>query len=314
MILIHLLRLLHTFDKLERCLPVNHINTTRLVCVGDTIASIRHVYHLGPESCADELTASILVLATLTAQPLQHLGNCSTILRVEIGIDFVKEVERRGIALLDSKDEGKRTERLLTSRELPNLLLLVVLAVERYGNADTCVLFHFALLALGLFLFHVIVVRYVATRVAVRFAVDNEATAADGNELLEDFAKSCGDLLEGTGDGLVFALVEHIDKVLDGLARCVEFGTTFCERSSLTRKVLVMFECFLVDVGEALQCLVGLGEFFGDLVGMSAVSRFEEAHVKLTFVVSHRVYFRLTSSGRVPRSRISRLTSANRSV
>lgn len=207
LVLIPILSLLHTFDKLKRRFSINNIDATRLVRVGNTIASIRHVYHLRPESRADKLTTSIRVLSTMTTQSLQHLRNSSSILRVEIGIDFVKEVERRGIALLDSKDQGERAERLLTSRELTDLLLLVVLAVEGYSDAHTCVLFDLTLLPLGLLFFHIVVIGDVPTCVAVGFAVDDEATAADGNELLENFAESCGDLLEGTRDSLIFALV-----------------------------------------------------------------------------------------------------------
>lgn len=90
-------------------------------------------------------------------------------------------------------------------------MLLVVLAVEGYSDADARVFFDFALLAARLraviVVFVVFVVRHVASGVAVGFAVDDEAAAADGDELLEDFAKGGGDLLEGTRDGFVFALV-----------------------------------------------------------------------------------------------------------
>jgi hypothetical protein len=84
--------------------------------------------------------------------------------------------------------------------------------------------------------------------------------------LLEDFSKRCGDLFEGTGNGLVFALVKNVDEILNRFARRVQFGTTFCEGTALAGEVLVLFKRLLVDVSEALERLVGFGELFGDLV------------------------------------------------
>ena len=40
----------------------------------------------------------------------QHISNSSPVLRVEIGVDFIKEVEGRWIALLDCEDEGEGAE------------------------------------------------------------------------------------------------------------------------------------------------------------------------------------------------------------
>jgi hypothetical protein len=38
------------------------------------------------------------------------LGDSSTVLGVEVSVNFVKEVERRGVALLDGEDEGESAE------------------------------------------------------------------------------------------------------------------------------------------------------------------------------------------------------------
>jgi hypothetical protein len=257
---------LHTLHEIQRSLPLHNINTTRLVRVANTVAPIRHMHHLRPERRTDELAASILILASVPTQPLQHLRHSRAILRIEIGIDFIKQVEWRWVALLDRKDEGECAEGFLTAGELADLLLLVVFAVEGYGDADAGVFFHLALLALRLFFVHVVVVGgHVAADVAVGFAVDDQAAATDGHELLEDFSESGGDLLEGAGDGFVFALVEYVNEVLDGFARSIELGAAIGESAALACKVLVLFEGFLVDVGEALEGLVGLGELFGDL-------------------------------------------------
>jgi hypothetical protein len=46
----------------------------------------------------------------LLGDGLQHLRDSSAVLGVEVSVDFVKEVEGCGVALLDGKDEGKSTE------------------------------------------------------------------------------------------------------------------------------------------------------------------------------------------------------------
>jgi hypothetical protein len=66
------------------------------------------MHHLRPKRCANELATAVSILASLPAESLQHLGNGGTVLCVEVGVDFVEEVERRGIALLDREDESQR--------------------------------------------------------------------------------------------------------------------------------------------------------------------------------------------------------------
>ena len=134
------------------------------------------MHHLGPKRGTNELTASISLLAAMPTQPLQHLRNSSTVLGIEIGIDFVKEVKGSGIAFLDGEDESEGAERFLATGQLADFLLLVVLAIEGYGDADACVFFDFALLVARLcvvVVFVVFVVGHVAPGVAVGFAVDD---------------------------------------------------------------------------------------------------------------------------------------------
>lgn len=82
----------------------------------DAITFISNKQHLRPESRADELTAHatraiISVLAALLGRDfLEHLCYGCTVLSIEIGVDLVKEVKWRGIALLDRKDESKGTQ------------------------------------------------------------------------------------------------------------------------------------------------------------------------------------------------------------
>lgn len=41
---------------------------------------------------------------------MQHLGDGSAVLGVEVGIDFVEEIERSRVAALDCEDEGQGAE------------------------------------------------------------------------------------------------------------------------------------------------------------------------------------------------------------
>lgn len=87
-------------NKLERFLPRNHINGTSLLPETNTITLLRDMKHLRPESCADKLAIGGV------GNRLQHLSNGCTVLGVEVGVDFVEEVEWRWVAGLDCEDEG----------------------------------------------------------------------------------------------------------------------------------------------------------------------------------------------------------------
>ena len=50
------------------------------------------------------------VLFRLVRDVAQHVGDGGAVLRVEVGVDFVEEVEGRGVALLDREDEGEGAE------------------------------------------------------------------------------------------------------------------------------------------------------------------------------------------------------------
>jgi len=89
-------------DKLQRLLPRDNINATGLLPIRHAVTLVCHKQHLGPKSRADELT----IFGTLRDR-LQHVCDCCAVLRVEVGVDFVEEVERRGITLLDCEDEGE---------------------------------------------------------------------------------------------------------------------------------------------------------------------------------------------------------------
>lgn len=95
-----------SFDKVQSVLAIHDIDTARLVGVAHSVAFLSHHDHLRPERRADKLPTAVRGLR----QRLQHAGDCSPVLRIQVGIDFIKKVEWRGIALLDGEDEGKGAE------------------------------------------------------------------------------------------------------------------------------------------------------------------------------------------------------------
>lgn len=91
-------------DKLERLLPRDHINGTGLLSEADTIALLGYMQHLRSERRADELAISRV------GNRLQHLRHSGTVLSVEVGINFVKEVERCRVTGLDGEDQRQSAE------------------------------------------------------------------------------------------------------------------------------------------------------------------------------------------------------------
>jgi len=79
----------------------------------NTIALIRNEQHLRSERRADELSthAACAVLGVLAAllrgNLLEHLRDRRAVLGVEVGVNFIEEVEGCWIALLDGEDEGE---------------------------------------------------------------------------------------------------------------------------------------------------------------------------------------------------------------
>ena len=148
---------------------------------------------------------------------------------------------------------------------MANLLLLVVLRVEGHSDADADILFNLAALLLSSARCGLVFARIVLL-CAVGFAVDDQATGADGDEFLENTLEGDGDLFEGTCDGLVLTLVEYIYEVFDRLTRAIEFNAAICEGFALSCEILVLFVGLLVDMCELLLCLSGLRKLFSNLV------------------------------------------------
>jgi hypothetical protein len=68
-----------------------------------SITLLSHSQHLRTESSAYEL--STLVFVDCRRQLVEMLSHCCSILCVEIGVNLIEQVERRGITCLDGEDQ-----------------------------------------------------------------------------------------------------------------------------------------------------------------------------------------------------------------
>ena len=101
--------LLLPLDKLQRLILAHDDDAAALVPqVPNPVALLRHQQHLRPERRADELAPARLARALRDG--FEHVGDGGAVLRVQVGVDFVKEVKGRRVALLDREDEGEGAE------------------------------------------------------------------------------------------------------------------------------------------------------------------------------------------------------------
>lgn len=205
------------------------------------------------------MTSSLAFDTTLATELAQHLCDRSPVLRVQIGVDLVKEVEGRGIALLDGEDEGEGTECLLSARKLLDALLLVMLGVERDGNAHAREVLHAGAVCAWGFIFRVVI------GATVGALLDDEPALACRHKLDEDVLEVLRHLLEGAVDGLVLALIEHFDERFDVISRRVELAAPLMELLALARKVFVLLKGLFVDMRILLQRFVDLVKFADEL-------------------------------------------------
>ena len=104
--------LLLPLHKLQRLILTHDNNAAALIPqIPHAIALLRDEQHLGSKRGADELPAARL--AGTLRDGFEHVGDGGAVLRVEVGVDFVKEVERGRVALLDREDEGEGAETCL---------------------------------------------------------------------------------------------------------------------------------------------------------------------------------------------------------
>src|SRR3954447_25806505 len=96
---------------------------------------------------------------------------------------------------------------LLSTTQLLDPLLIIVLAIKADTDANPDIvldtLASFLIIGVNIIL---------GSRVAVRLALDNEATTAGRNQLLEHVVELARDLLECTLNGLVLALIKDGNK------------------------------------------------------------------------------------------------------
>ena len=107
-----------SLNELQRPLSRNRIDSTDVARKSNTIAFLCHPQHLRPERCADELPSTTLLSVAVTLPTLpalraigrcrregvQMLGDGRAILRIEVGVDFVEDIERGWVGGLDGKD------------------------------------------------------------------------------------------------------------------------------------------------------------------------------------------------------------------
>jgi hypothetical protein len=137
------------------------------------------------------------------------------VLGIEVGVDFVEEVEWGRVALLDGEDEGKGAQTLdllakkelqgrmaytlLSTTQLLNSLLLIMLAVEGHADTNTgIVLYTLARLVIRVFFF---------SCALISLALDDQSTTTSWNQSLENRSELLGDLLECSLDCLILSLI-----------------------------------------------------------------------------------------------------------
>lgn len=95
------LLLLH---KLERLLARHDVDGTGLLSEANAVALLCHMQHLRSERGADELAVGGV------GDGLEHLRHCRSVLRIQVGINLIEQIERRWVAGLDGEDERKSAE------------------------------------------------------------------------------------------------------------------------------------------------------------------------------------------------------------
>jgi hypothetical protein len=113
-------------------------------------------------------------------------------------------------------------------------------AVEGHADANaSVVLYTLTGLIVGIFFL---------SNTLVSLALNDQSTTSSWNQTLEDRSKLLGDLFKSPLDGLIFSLIQHLDKVLNRRLRIIKFLSSFQQAVSLSGKVVVLFECLLVDM------------------------------------------------------------------
>lgn len=165
------------FNEVSGDFTGDAVDVTDLVTESHAIELVGVLEQFGSESCGDELG--------VVAELVDHVGDGFAMLGIERLIDFVEQVERGWIALLDSEDQRQSDQRFLTATQLVHLSHLCVASGEGNANADSSEVVrgrHFAL---------------AIVTVVVLLRAQHQVAGAVRNELLEDLVEVVGDLPEG---------------------------------------------------------------------------------------------------------------------
>jgi hypothetical protein len=73
-------------------------------------------------------------------------------------------------------------------------------------------------------------------------------------------------LLECPLDGLILALIQNLDQVLNRSLRIIEFLSSLEQAVSLSGEVVVLFERLLVDMLVLLERVIDLLDLVGNLI------------------------------------------------
>jgi hypothetical protein len=117
-----------------------------------------------------------------------------------------------------------------------------MLAVEADANPYSCVIFNtFPPVVLALLILFL-------SRLDISSSLYNQTTFASWHQFLKDGCKFARHLLEGSFNGLIFALIQMIDQLLDRLLRGIQLCSTLDQGLPLLGKIVVLFKSLLIDV------------------------------------------------------------------
>lgn len=93
-----------SLDEVESIFRADTVDGARLVAERHAITLVCNVNNLRSESGADKLGAG------LVRNGLEKRGNSSSVLRIQVGVDFIKDDHGATLGLLQRKDETESTQ------------------------------------------------------------------------------------------------------------------------------------------------------------------------------------------------------------
>jgi len=139
---------------------------------------------------------------------------------------------------------------LLTTTQLLDTLLLVVLAVERDTDTDTSVIFDT--------LTWLFVRVFIVSVALIGLALDDQTATASGDQALKDGCEFLGYLLECSLDSFIFALIQDFNKVLNRRKTVIELLSSLRKTISLRGEAVILLKGLLVDTLVFLEGIIDL--------------------------------------------------------